>query len=215
MRILVLGATGPLGQRVLQEAQRRRVAVRALVRDRARLPQASVQAVAGDATDRDALLAALTDVDAVVSALGPGTSWKARRTGTVMADSMRALLPAMQEAGVRRFVGISALGVGPTWRDLPWLLRPAYRLLLRQPLRDKEQAEALLVKSPLEWTLVCPPVLTDAEGTGGYRAAPRLKLHGIPRVARADVARLMLDCVEQDLHGCERVEVAAAADPQP
>jgi uncharacterized protein YbjT (DUF2867 family) len=127
-----------------------------------------------------------------------------------MADSMRALLPAAAQAGVDRFVGISALGVGPTWTDLPWLLKPVYRLLLGQALRDKEEAEALLAASRLAWTLVYPPILTTGQGKGSYRAAPRLALRGAPTVDRADVALLMLDCAERGLCVRERVEVVAA-----
>ncbi|MHB1260254.1 MAG: NAD(P)-dependent oxidoreductase [Thermoplasmatota archaeon] len=208
MRLLILGATGPLGLCVVAEAVRRGHHVRALVRHAGRLPVSPLhEEQVGDATDAEEFAKACVGIDAVVSALGPGNK---RRTSTVMADSMRAFLPAAERAGVRRFVGISALGVGSTWQDLPWLLRPAYRLLLAQPLRDKEAAERLLVASDLEWTLVYPPILTTGQARGRYRAAPRLALKGAPAVDRADVALLMLDCVEGGLHLRERVEITAA-----
>jgi putative NADH-flavin reductase len=206
VRLLLIGATGPLGRCVLDEAVRRGHRVQALVRRAGRLPASPLlQEQVGDATDPAAFAAGLRGVEAVVSALGPGNE---RRTSTVMADSMRAMLPAMAQAGVARFVGISALGVGPTWKDLPWVMRPVYKLALGQALRDKEEAETLLLASGLDWTLVYPPILTTGRGRGSYRAAPRLDLHGTPTVDRADVALLMLDCAE-GAHSRERVEVVA------
>jgi putative NADH-flavin reductase len=207
VRLLLLGATGPLGRCVLAEAMRRGHHVRALARGAGRLPAAPLlEERSGDATDPAAVASAVRGVDAVVSALGPGNE---RRTSGVVTENMRVLLPAMAQAGVDRFVGISALGVGPTWPDLPWLLRPVYRIALRQALRDKEDAEALLLASDLDWTLVYPPILTTGQGRGRYRAAPRLELRGAPTVDRADVALLMLDCLD-GRHSRQRVEVVAA-----
>jgi putative NADH-flavin reductase len=169
--------------------------VRALVRDPARLSEPVHDIVTGDAADGQAVRQCLEGVDAVASALGPGTSWKARRTSTIMTDAARTLVPAMEATGVRRFVGISALGVGATWEDLPYLLRPAYRVLLRQPIRDKEEAERLLSASQLDWTLVYPPMLTNGPANG-YEAAERLRFRGAAKISREDVAALMLDCAE-------------------
>lgn len=209
MRLTLLGATGPLGDCVARQAVARGHRVRAVVRDPARLKVPVQDVVTGGATDPACLAGAVAGADAVVSALGPGTTWKARRTSTVMTDSTRAILPAMDESGVGRFVGISALGVGPTWRDLPFVLRPMYRLLLRQPMRDKEGMERLLEASHTEWTLVYPPILTTGPATG-YVAGERLPFRGAAQVSREDVASLMLDCVEGKVRG-RRLEVASQA----
>ena len=213
MRILLLGATGPLGRHTLREALRRGHRVRVLVRDPSRLPPgtAGVEVLQGDATDVAAMRGAMAGMDAVVSALGPGPSWSKKRTSFVTRDATRAMLEAAASTRLRRFVGVSALGVGRTWDDLPRALRPMYRVLLRQPLQDKLDAERLLEASGVDWVLVYPPILTDDAGTGDFVAGARLALRGMAKVARGDVARLMLDLAESGSPHGPRVEVASTA----
>lgn len=64
--------------------------------------------------------------------------------------------------------------------------------LLRRVYADKKAGEDYLRRRNLDWTLVCPTVLTDAPSIGSYRSGERLDLHGAPRISRADVARFML-----------------------
>ena len=71
MHVLVAGASGHLGRELVAELRRRGHTVRALVRDRARAPEADDVVVADAATDP--LEAAVRDIDAVFSVLG-GTS---------------------------------------------------------------------------------------------------------------------------------------------
>jgi putative NADH-flavin reductase len=52
MKLILFGASGMIGQRVLDEALRRGHTVTAVVRDPSKLPpRANVKAIAGDATD--------------------------------------------------------------------------------------------------------------------------------------------------------------------
>lgn len=46
--------------------------------------------------------------------------------------------------------------------------------------------------SGLDWTLVYPPVLSNAVPSGSYRYAEDLHVRGLKRVARADIADFML-----------------------
>jgi uncharacterized protein YbjT (DUF2867 family) len=71
MTVLVVGATGSIGQRVVSEAIRQGHTVRALVRDarRGRLPP-ETQLVVGDVTRPETLPPAVDGVDAIVFTLG-------------------------------------------------------------------------------------------------------------------------------------------------
>jgi putative NADH-flavin reductase len=74
-RILVLGATGRTGQQVVAQALERGHKVTVFVRDPARLNAASdrLAVVIGDVTrESAALVEAVRDNDAVISALGVG-----------------------------------------------------------------------------------------------------------------------------------------------
>jgi putative NADH-flavin reductase len=57
---------------------------------------------------------------------------------------------------------------------------------------DKELGERTLRRSPLDWTLVYPTMLTSGPRTGRSRAGERLALRGLPRISRADVAAFLL-----------------------
>lgn len=100
--VLVAGATGDLGSRIVRELLRRDVTVRVLTRpgsDTATtvLGDADrVDVVTADYADHDALVRAVTGVDVVVSAVNG--------TRAVIVDAQRSLLAAAVAAGVPRFI---------------------------------------------------------------------------------------------------------------
>jgi hypothetical protein len=42
---------------------------------------------------------------------------------TLISDSVRALVPAMEKNGVRRIVSVSAYGVGDSWKEMAFFVR--------------------------------------------------------------------------------------------
>lgn len=194
--VLVLGATGPTGRQVVSQALERGHRVRVLLRNPGKLGPIGdrTQVVRGSLPeDKDALAEALRGQDAVVSALGVGNSLK---PAGLIERSMPAIVQAMEGSGVRRLVFTSAYGVGATMRAVPLVPRILMRLLLREIYADKAAGEELLRRSSLDWTIVYPTTLTDGAGTGRYRAGENLTLRGFPRIPRADLARFLLDQVE-------------------
>src|SRR3712207_14668 len=105
MRVAVLGATGATGRLLVEEMAWRGHTVIALTRTPDADRPEAVSWVAGDARNPGALATLVRSADAVVSALGPR-----RGDTTVHRDVAPLLVAAMQEAGVRRFVGISGAG---------------------------------------------------------------------------------------------------------
>ncbi|MDX6473279.1 MAG: hypothetical protein QOK22_2095 [Gaiellaceae bacterium] len=119
MTVLVTGAAGFVGPHVVHALRARELPVRALVRDRrrgARLAAWGAELVEGDVTDPASLRAALVGVDTVVHlvAIIKGSRADFER---VMAQGTRDLVAAAQEAGVRRFVLASALGLDERTKD--------------------------------------------------------------------------------------------------
>ena len=192
MKLLVLGATGPTGLQVVRQALAQGHEVTAFVRDPARLPPSDPRlhvltgSLPGDAA---ALAIALQGQDAVICALGVRNAFK---SGGLIESAMRVLVPAMERAGVRRFLLVSANGVGETRRRSPLVPRVMYRLLLGDIFADKEAGEAIVRASSLEWTIAYPTLLTDGPLSGRYRAGETLELRGMPKIARADVAAFLL-----------------------
>jgi len=117
--VLVTGPTGFIGAHVVHELRAREIPVRALVRDRsrgARLTAWGAELVEGDVTDPDSLPAAIAGVDAVIhlASIIKGSRADFER---VMAQGTRNLVAAAEEAGVRRFVLASALGLNERSKD--------------------------------------------------------------------------------------------------
>jgi uncharacterized protein YbjT (DUF2867 family) len=120
--ILVTGATGFIGPRIVHSLRERDRPVRALVRrpdDRtaATLAAWGAELVRGDMTDRESVSRAVEGCDVVVHlvAIRQGREEEFRR---VMEDGTRALVAAAKDAGVRRFVLMSALGTSEETKDL-------------------------------------------------------------------------------------------------
>ena len=119
MTVLVTGATGFVGPHAVHALRAREVPVRALVRDpqrASRLASWGAELVQGDVTDLSSLRAAVAGVDSIVHlvAIIKGSRADFER---VMGQGTRDLVAAAQEAGVRRFVLASALGLNERSRD--------------------------------------------------------------------------------------------------
>jgi uncharacterized protein YbjT (DUF2867 family) len=120
--IFVTGGTGFIGPRVVHALRELDQPVRALVRDpggRAATTLAAwgAELVKGDMTDRESLHRAVEGSEAVVHlvAIRQGGDEQFRR---VMEDGTRELVAAAKEAGVKRFVLMSALGTSEETKDL-------------------------------------------------------------------------------------------------
>ena len=127
--------------------------------------------------------------DAVASALGIGNTLF---PNGLMQRSLANIMQAMERAGVRRLVLMSAFGVGASRHEAPLVPHLMYSTFLRCIFADKEAAEERLRARALDWTLVYPVLLTNGPLTGRYRAAEDLVLAGLPSISRADVAHFML-----------------------
>ena len=205
MRVLVLGAAGPTGALVVQQARAAGHEVTAFVRREGAAGLEGARIVVGDATDAQAIGRAVPGHDAVVSTLGVRTL----SPHGLQERAMGALVPAMERAGVRRLMVMSALGVGGTRRLAPALPRLMYASLLRWIFADKSVGEAIVTASGLDWTIVHPPLLTNGPVTGRYVAAPAPKLSGFPKISRADVAHFMVRALSPGEWSRKRVVVAA------
>jgi uncharacterized protein YbjT (DUF2867 family) len=119
MTVLVTGAAGFVGTHVVHTLRARELPVRALVRARAkgsRLATWGADIVEGDVTDPASLRNAVAGVDTVVHLVSiiKGSPADFER---VMAQGTRDLIAAAQEAGVRRIVLASALGLDERTKD--------------------------------------------------------------------------------------------------
>src|SRR5271167_4203513 len=113
--IFITGATGLVGSHATEEALRRGLRVRALVRptsDTRWLDQWGVETIVGDLEDPDALVAGATGADWVFNCAAKVGDWgtldEFRRLNV---SALRLLLEAALAARIERLVHVSSLGV--------------------------------------------------------------------------------------------------------
>lgn len=197
MRLTVLGATGRVGRHVVTQALADGHHVVAGVRDpdRLRITHDRLSVRRADALDAASVKSVIEGADAVLSGVGP-----TRRSDPLKpaSTSARAAVSAMDAVGVRRVLMISAEPVNRTGAGEPLLTRrvvaPLLWRLMPELYADLALMERVLRESGLDWTAVRPPRLLDGAGQGRYRHAIEAG-GGAGVIARADVARAMLDFV--------------------
>ena len=196
MKVLVLGATGGTGRLIVSDAVAKGHSVVALVRSTAAADLPGAALIEGDARDESTLARALDGCDAVVSALGTGIGF---RKVSLLTEATRALIPAMTRSGVRRLVCISALGVGDSRGHGGFIFDRLFQpLLLSQAYKDKNRQEAVFRASSLDWVIVRPGMLIDGPARGRVKAVADLAGINGGKIARADVARFVVDQLTTD-----------------
>jgi uncharacterized protein YbjT (DUF2867 family) len=160
--VLVAGATGQTGQLVVRQLQREGYRVHALVRNvtaAQELLGPQVVFVEGNVTDPAAVAAAMSGVDAVISALGARGKDGPDRPETVDYGGVKNLVEAAKQAKLRQFVLVSSRGV--TQLDHP------LNRMFGDVLKWKLQGENHLRASGLAYTIVRPGgLLNEPGGTG-------------------------------------------------
>jgi|SRR5215211_3149347 len=198
MNLLVFGSTGGTGRRLVEQALARGHTVTAFARDPAKLDveHASLKVVRGDVMDPASVERAVQGQEAVLCSIGAG------RKGTIRAEGTRHIVRAMENAGVRRLICQTSLGVGDSWGNLNFLWKYImFGIILRDAFTDHKIQEKYVEQSRLDWTIVRPGSFTNGDRTGEYR-------HGFPsnerdlrlKISRADVADFMLKQLADDTY---------------
>lgn len=196
MKILVLGANGKVGSRVAHELIARGHSVVAAIHNSKDNVPPEATLVSLDVTNSTAIIAALNGVDAVVCAL---SSWGSP-DNYVLSSAMEAVIPAMQQAGVKRIVSVSG-DVARLPGESSGLLTKAFHLLAFGPVRkvveDSEKHLRMLYKSDLDWTVLRPTTMTSSENTK-YKL---VQTHPFsPVISRAAVVDCIVDLIETGGH---------------
>src|SRR4051794_33279592 len=151
------------------------------------------------------MVAALDDVDAVLSAIGPRPR-EAFRPSTLLADCARATVEAMVRAGVSRLAIVSAAVLFPE-RGIYFAF---FRWLLRHHARDLRSMEEVVQNSLLAWAIARPPRLTQSTGARFQALAGGLPARSRSLSYRA-AAAFLLDAVESRSYIAEIVGIGSVA----
>ncbi len=201
MKIVIFGAGGAIGRRIVTEAVERGHDVTAVHR---KIPAGrdGLRVLSGDVRDPLAVLRALPGQDAVISAVGAGHGAPSPDY-RVYLDAARALVAALQalrERAPRLIVvggaGSLRAGAGPRLLDTPEF--PAE--FREEALAQADALDFYRVVSDVRWTYVSPAAqLTPGARTGRFRTGGDQLLideQGQSRITIADYAAALLDELE-------------------
>jgi uncharacterized protein YbjT (DUF2867 family) len=200
-RVLIVGASGGTGRRLVEQALERGYSVTALVRQPSRLviQHAQLSVVKGDVLDERSIDTAVRGHDAVVSALGHKRYFGPTR---ILSDGTRNILRAMERHEVPRFVCETSLGIGESAGRMG-LVYTLFVVPVILPFYfwDKTRQERAIAASSTEWVIVRPGALTDGakRGIRAEGASVGSFLRTV-KISRADVAAFMLDQLTSDLY---------------
>jgi putative NADH-flavin reductase len=192
MNILIFGATGGTGRQLVAQGLEQGHHVTAFARNPASIStqHPRLRIVQGNVLDYEAVRAAMSGQEAVLSALGaPGG-----RRNDVRSVGTGHILRAMEQADLSRFICLTTMGMGDSRALLPfsykYLIVP---LFLRHAFADSEVQEELIRRSRTDWTIARPATLTDGPRTDTYRHGFPVNEQGLKiKISRADVADFML-----------------------
>ena len=216
MKFAVIGATGYVGNAVVQELAARGHDVTAFARNTGKVFAApNVRAVAADVTAAG-FVEQLAGFDAVVSAFNPG--WTNPNIGRDFRDGYAAILAAAKSAGVPYLLivgGAGSLYIAPGVQviDTPDFPKEIYD----GANAARDLLTELRGRNDLNWAFISPPICLGAEAgfseerTGKYRLGQDdLLLDGdAPAgISVADLAVAIADDVEQKAHLRQRFTVA-------
>jgi putative NADH-flavin reductase len=199
MNVVLYGASGMIGSRILQELVSRGHKVTAVVRNPDKVVTPGVKALKGDITDPASVAATAQGAEAAISAFAPPHT----QVETLL-PATRSLLAGLAMAGVTRLImvgGAGSLEVAPGVQLVDTLDFPEAWKGIATAHRD---VLPILKEASLDWSYQSPAALiAPGERTGKFRVGGKQLLtdaNGESRISAEDFAVALVDELESPKH---------------
>ncbi len=212
MKIIILGARGDVGSRVVAEARSRGHEVTAVVRKEAQIKTLppSVIACVADVLNTDEVVELIAGHDLAISAIRPPVGQE---------DTLVSLTRSMLDAAARSHLRVLVVGGAaslkmPDKSGATVLTAPGFLPETVVPIARACQAqyELCAAETRVDWSYLCPPVmLIPGERTGRYRLGSDVLLvdpNGDSGISMEDFAVALIDEAEKPQHEMARFTVA-------
>jgi hypothetical protein len=218
MKIVLYGATGHAGSRILAELLRRGHDVVAVARNlskgTAELPQdPRLTLVQGDLSSRDKIAEAIGSAEAVVSAYGPPAD-KTEELIDVTKREIAAVQQVSQQASsghAPRLVVVGGAGSLEVAPGVTLVSAPDFPAAWKPIALAHEKALELLQQSSIDWTYLSPSAFFEpGPRTGKFRLAQDELLtapDGKSSISMEDYAIALVDELEQPQHRRQRFTI--------
>lgn len=167
MIVTIFGATGLVGKQLVKQALYKEYTVKAFGRNvyTSFDEHKNLQLIPGALFDEEQVLHAVKGSDAVLTAIGGGFDSidKTRSLG------MKNIVAQMRKASVKRTIAVGAMGILNATDDKLIMDSPDYPPEFLPVSEEHYQAYLHLKNSNLDWTIVCPSDIINADSTGIYQ----------------------------------------------
>lgn len=190
-KVFIVGAAGGVGHRLVPQLVQRGHEALAMHRNPEQTEELAglgATPVAGDLLklDVDGLAKLMSGSDVVVFTAGAGGKGGMEMTNAIDGRGLEMSVAAAQQAGVRRFLLVSAFPEAGRAKGLPERFE--------NYMAVKKRTDVHLAESGLDWVILRPGTLTDAAGDGKVRLGPAIT-YG--EVARDNVATVLAELVDR------------------
>jgi putative NADH-flavin reductase len=214
MRVVLYGATGTIGSRILKELLSRGHVVTAVARDPSKLAaQNNLKIEKGDMLDADNIAKVAKGSDVVVSSYGPphGPQWPDPTKVNLLVDAARALIAGVRRAGAPRIIMVGGAGSLEISPGLMLVDTPTFPDVYKAAALAHRDAYYVLRESDLNWTYFSPAAtIQPGERTGKFRLGKDTVVSddkGNSFITAEDYAIALVDEVEQGRHTKQRFTI--------
>lgn len=209
MKLIIFGASGTIGQAIMQEALRRKHEVTAVVRNRFKLNEKHdlLTIVEGDLLKPDSIAELVKGHEVVISAYGPKFGAEQE-----LVEVARALVEGLRKGGVERLIVVGGAGSLMTDEGIPLMETAGFPEEVKPLAMAHQDAYQIYQESDLDWTYLSPAsTIEPGIRTGNFRiGTDRLVVDedGQSRISVEDYAVALLDEVDDPYSSGSRFTVA-------
>lgn len=205
--IIIFGASGRVGQRLIEYALADNFKVTAFVRDTAKvnINHTNLEVIKGNVFQLDEVENAVKGKDIVLSALSGRSS---KPDYSVLSTGMKNIISGMEKFDIKRIICVAGAGI---LEDKEFGLRrnrPNYPEIFRLVSAENWKVFEYLQKTARNWTMVCAPEMPEEKRTGIYRVENGFLPEGGRRISVEDVADFILKHLEAENTFQKRIGIA-------
>lgn len=199
MKVVLYGASGMIGSRVLNELLARGHQVIAVARNPAKITAPGVRVLKGDVTEADSVAQTAAGMDAAISAYSPPKGEE-----PTLSAAIYALLDGLTAAGVNRLIVVGGAGSLEVAPGVALVDAPGFPEAWKDIAMAHRDALPILKESNLDWSCLSPAgFIQPGERTGKFRLGSTALLtdeNGQSRISAEDYAVALVDELENPQH---------------
>lgn len=209
MKIAIIGATGTIGQRLVQEGLRRKYEITAATRDSSKIDKNTerLQGISLNVLDPISVEAVVSGHDVVINAFGPQFGNEGE-----LSEAASAIVEGMKRAGVQRLLVVGGAGSLEVEPGVRLMDTPDFPAEIRPLAQAHVDAYEVYSQSDLDWTYLSPASwIEPGKRTGNFRIGMNRLVtddDGASRISVEDYAAALFDEVEDPQFVRSRFTVA-------